>query len=247
MEVLANLGINPGFLVMFTIYFLVVAGVMTIWVYNPIIKGLENRKRRIAQGLEDARVAAEARANAESEARKIIAEAQAEANRRVAEATARAEKAAADVKAAAEAEARRILEAAHEEVIAERNQMLADLRPQVAALALAAAQRLIGDALDEKRQRALIDEFFSGVKSGKVVVVEDASFNGASAEVISALPLTEAEKVTVTADIAGRLGSNQVHFKVDPSILGGLVVRVGDKVIDGSVAGKLEGLRVSLK
>jgi F0F1-type ATP synthase delta subunit len=38
-----------------------------------------------------------------------------------------------------------------------------------------------------------------------------------------------------------------VVFKVDPGILGGLVVRVGDKIVDGSVAGKLEGLRVSLK
>ena len=45
---------------------------------------------------------------------------------------------------------------------------------QIAALAMAAAQRLIGEALDEKRQRALIDEFFSGVKAGKVVVLEDA-------------------------------------------------------------------------
>jgi F-type H+-transporting ATPase subunit b len=247
MEALTNLGINPGFLLMFTIYFLVVVGVMTIWVYNPIVNGLENRKKKIAQGLEDARVAAEARANAESEARKIIAEAQAEANKRVAEATARAEKSAADVKAAAEAEARRIVEGAREGLTAERNQMLADLRPQVAALSLAAANRLIGQALDEKRQRALIDEFFSGVKSGKVVVVEDAAMSGASAEVTSALPLTEAEKTTVTADITGKLGGGDVHFKVDPAILGGLVVRVGDKVIDGSVAGKLEGLRQAVK
>ncbi len=247
MEALAKLGINPGFLLMFTIYFLVVVGVMTIWVYNPIINGLENRKKKIAQGLEDARVAAEARANAESEARKIIAEAQAEANKRVAEATARAEKAAADVKAAAEAEARRIVEAARESLLAERNQMLADLRPQMAALAIAAANRVIADTLDEKRQRALIDEFFSGIKSGKVVVVEDNSLDGGSAEVISALPLTDDEKVVVERDISSKLGGGEVHFRVDPGILGGLIVRVGDKIVDGSVAGRLEGLRASLR
>jgi F0F1-type ATP synthase delta subunit len=34
-----------------------------------------------------------------------------------------------------------------------------------------------------------------------------------------------------------------VTFRVDPNILGGLVVRVGDKVLDGSIAGQLEGLR----
>jgi F-type H+-transporting ATPase subunit b len=39
----------------------------------------------------------------------------------------------------------------------------------------------------------------------------------------------------------------EVSFKVDPSILGGLVIKVGDKVLDGSVAGKLDGLRQTLK
>jgi F0F1-type ATP synthase delta subunit len=34
---------------------------------------------------------------------------------------------------------------------------------------------------------------------------------------------------------------------VNPAILGGVVIKVGDKVLDGSVAGKLEGLRQTLK
>jgi F-type H+-transporting ATPase subunit b len=42
-------------------------------------------------------------------------------------------------------------------------------------------------------------------------------------------------------------GAKEVTFRVDPSILGGLVIKVGDKVMDGSVAGKLEGLRQNLK
>ena len=61
----------------------------------------------------------------------------------------------------------------------ERERILGDLRSQVASLAMAATQKLIGEALDEKRQRSLIDQFFSGVKSGKVVVLEDADLQGA--------------------------------------------------------------------
>jgi F0F1-type ATP synthase delta subunit len=38
-----------------------------------------------------------------------------------------------------------------------------------------------------------------------------------------------------------------VNFHVDPSILGGLVIRVGDKVMDASVAGRLDGLRQNLR
>jgi F-type H+-transporting ATPase subunit b len=248
MEALANLGINPGFLLVFALYFGLVAFVMTRWVYTPVVKFLEARKQKIAQGLEDARVAAAARANAEAEAKKVLADAQAEANRRVAEATERAEKAAADVRAAAEAERKRIVDSAREEIEAERNRLLGDLRGQVAALSIAAANKVIGGALDEQRQRALINEFFSGVRAGKVTIVEGEALSGASAEVTSALPLTDQERETVKRDITGQMGgSASVSFKVDPGILGGLIVRVGDKIIDGSVAGKLEGLRQAIR
>lgn len=236
------LGINLGFLTVFAISFIVVMSVLTIWVYNPVINILEQRKTKIAQGLEDAKVAAEARANAEKEASKVIAEAQQEANKRVAEASARAEKQAADIRAAAEAERKRILEAAQDDAKLERERVLADLRGQIAAMAIAAANKVVGETLDEQRQRALIAEFFSGVKAGKVVVA-DVSAAGASAEVTSALPLTADEQAAIKAD----LNAANITFKVDPSIVGGLIIRTGDKIVDASVAGKMEGLRQALK
>ncbi len=128
----------------------------------------------------------------------------------------------------------------------ERNRILGDLRGQVVALSIAAAQKLVGEALDEKRQHALIDEFFSGLRSKKVVVLENADFKGESAEVTSALPLSDGEKATVKEDILTKIGAQAVTFRVDPSILGGLVIKVGDKVLDGSVSGQLENLHQSL-
>jgi F-type H+-transporting ATPase subunit b len=106
---------------------------------------------------------------------------------------------------------------------------LSDLRGQVAALAMAVAQKLIGESLDEKRQHALINEFFSGVRAGEVVVLEDMTgMSGASADVTSALPLSSEEKEVVRRDILSKIGDQaSVTFRVDPSILGGLVVRVG--------------------
>jgi F-type H+-transporting ATPase subunit b len=236
------LGINLGFLIVQIIAFIIVFLTLNAWVYKPMLNMMETRKQKIAQGLEDARVAAEARANAEKEAAKIIADAQAEASKVVREATERAESAGKDVKAAAEAEAAKARDAALAEAELERNRILGDLRGQVAALAIAAANKLVGEALDEKKQRALIDEFFSGVKAGKVVVVE-GGLSGDAAEVTSALPLTKDEEEAVKKSISAK----EFSFKVDPSILGGLVVKVGDKVLDGSVAGKLEGLRQVMK
>jgi len=236
------LGINPGFLLIQIVNLIIAYVVISKWIIGPIMGLLDKRRQTVAQGLEDARIAAEARANAEKDAAKITAEAQAEAAKLVREATERAASAGKEVKAAAEAEAAKAHAAKLAEVESERNRILGDLRGQVAALAMAAANKLVGDALDEKKQRALIDEFFSGVKAGKVVVV-DGDFKGDSAEVTSALPLTSAEQDAVKKNF----GAKDVAFKVNPAILGGLVVKIGDKVLDGSVAGKLEGLRQTLK
>ena len=242
-----KLGVNLGFFLVQLFNFAILAIILKVWALDPIVKMLNERKHKIAQGLEDARIAADARANAEKEAQKIMAAAQAEAAKVVSEASGRAEKAAKDITAAADEERKRIVQSASDEAALERNKILADLRGQVAALSIAAANRIIGEALDEKRQHALIEEFFSGVKAGKVVVMEGESVSGASAEVTSALPLTAAEQETVKKDIAAKLGASaSIAFKVDPNILGGLVVRAGDKILDGSVAGKLEGLRASL-
>jgi F-type H+-transporting ATPase subunit b len=245
---LEALGINGGYFLVQLVNFLIIVVVVNTWVVNPVVGLLERRREAIAQGLEDARVAAEARANAEKEAEKVLAEAQVKANEVVRDATTRAETAAKDLTAAAEADANRIRETARADADQEKVRVLGDLRGQVAALAMAAAQRLVGDALDESRQRTLIEEFFSGVRAGKVTLLQDASVSGSSAVVTSALPLTEPEQAAVKRDILSRLGEGAiVEFKVDPSILGGLVVRVGDKVLDGSVSGKLSAMAEQLR
>jgi len=163
-------------------------------------------------------------------------------------ATERAEQAAAEVKAQAEHEAEEVRKGALAEGEKLKEQALGELRGQVAALAIAAAQKIIGEALDDRRQRALIQEFFSGVTKGKVVVLEGQALKGESAEVTSALPLTPEEQAIVKKEIVDKLGAEiEPSYRVDPSILGGLVVRVGDRVIDGSVAARLTTLGQNLQ
>jgi F-type H+-transporting ATPase subunit b len=245
---LAQLGLNLGYLIVQIICFFIIFVTVRAWIVKPLMGMLEKRRKKLEQGLEDARIAAEARANAEQDAAQIIIEAQNKAARIVNEATERADSTMEDVKAGAEKEIAREREAVMVEVEQERNRILADLRGQVAALSIAAAQRLIGEQMDAKRQHVLLDEFFSGVKSGKVVVLEGAELSGTLAEVTSALPLSKEEREAVKTNVLDKMGAKtNVEFRVDPQILGGLVVRVGDKVLDGSVAGQLEGLRKSLK
>ena len=241
------LGINLGLLILQIVAFVIVFLTLQAWVYRPMLEIMETRKKKIAQGMEDARVAGEARARAEKEASKILAEAHAQAAHVVNDATERAEKAALQIRADSEKIVEKERQAALANIALEREQILGEIRGEVAALALAATQRLLGEALDEKRQHALIDEFFSGVKAGKIILLNDADVKGISAEVISALPLSGPEREAVKNDIGSKVGAQDVSFRVDSSILGGLVIRVGDRVLDGSVAGQLESLRRSFK
>jgi F-type H+-transporting ATPase subunit delta len=61
------------------------------------------------------------------------------------------------------------------------------------------------------------------------------------ARVTAAVPLTEAQEQRLT-EVLGRIYGRSIGLQVtvDPSVLGGLVVRVGDEVIDGSIAHRLE-------
>ncbi len=242
-----QLGLNLGYLFVQIFNFAIIFVILRAWVYKPILGLLERRRTAIAEGLEDARIAAEARQNAEEEAQQVLAEAQANSSKIIREANERAEAQGREIVAEAEAEAAKKREEALAEVDSERERILGELRGQVGALAIAAAQKLISASLDEQRQRALIDQFFSGVESGEVVVLEGVEVVGASAEVTSALPLTAEEKDAVKQDVLSKVGDQAtITFRVDPAILGGLIIRVGDKVLDGSVSGQLESMRQSL-
>ena len=151
------LGLNLGYVLVQIFNFLIIFIVLRAWVYKPILGLLERRREAIAKGLEDARIAAEARENAEKDAEKLLSEARTKATAEAREITQRAEQQAKEIRAAAEVTASKAREEALAEVEAERARILSDLRGQVAALSVAAAQKLIGEALDAKKQKTLID------------------------------------------------------------------------------------------
>ena len=68
------------------------------------------------------------------------------------------------------------------------------------------------------------------------------------AELISARPLDDDQVEAVKANLKSRLGRDvTVDLSVDPAILGGLVVKVGSQMIDGSIRTKLNNLTQAMK
>jgi F-type H+-transporting ATPase subunit delta len=72
----------------------------------------------------------------------------------------------------------------------------------------------------------------------------DARMGFAEAEITSSRELSDAEKRALEAQVAKVTGKKvRSHFALDPSLLGGAVVRVGSTIYDGSVKGQLERIK----
>ncbi len=141
-----------------SITFLVFVWFCMKYIWPPLMRALEERRRNIADGL----AAAERGRHEQELAAKRAAEVIHEAREQAAEIVARAERRAAEIveeaKAEARAEGERILAAARGEIEQELNRAREELRRQVAALAVAGAERILEREVDERAHAKLLDE-----------------------------------------------------------------------------------------
>lgn len=152
------LGLNLPQLIAQIVNFFILLFILRLLLYKPILRMLDERRQRIAEGLNAAEIAraeaAQSQANMQAqleEARKesqgVIANAQEIANRIQAEAREQANR---DREAA--------LERARTEIQLERDRALAELRGEFADITVLAAERVIGQSLDKQAHQRIIDE-----------------------------------------------------------------------------------------
>ena len=144
--------------------FVIFLVLMWQFAFKPIASMLAERKQRIEQGLRDAEQASKDRASAEQERLAALTEARREAN----DILARAQKVAQETRdadiAATREELERMRVRASDEITAEKSRALAELRSEVADLALQAAGRVVGESMNDQRQRRLVEEFLADPK-----------------------------------------------------------------------------------
>lgn len=157
------LGISPFGLVAYILNFIILVVLLRMFLYKPVSGMLAQRQLRISEGLAAADKAAQQAARQRVEFEKELAKAressQAEA-RKAAEAT---EKMRQEILIAAQKEADEIRARARTEAEQEKQQVMADLQKQAAELAMQISRKVVGQAVDEKAQRRLVDQFLANL------------------------------------------------------------------------------------
>jgi len=134
----------------------------------------------------------------------------------------------------------------------ELNQLLGDPRiapAQLAGLLVSlsaendpALAQFVAMLIENKRVSALplVQEQFEALRNRREGIVD--------AQIDSALPVNDAQLAELVSGLEARF-KRKIRPKVcvDPELIGGVLVRVGDEVIDGSVRGKLAGMAAALK
>jgi len=141
--------------------FVVFLVLMWTFAFKPVSKMLSDRRERVEQGVRDADQAKRDRESAETERLAALTEARREAN----DILARAQKVAQETRdadiAATREELERMRVRASDEIAAEKQRALAELRGEVADLALQAAGRVVRETMTDQRQRRLVEEFLA--------------------------------------------------------------------------------------
>jgi F-type H+-transporting ATPase subunit b len=146
-----------GTLVAQLLIFLAMLGVLYRFAWGPLLRILNQRRERIAQGVEATERAMRELEAAEKERQAKLEEARREAQTMLDRIAKQAEDLRKELEAKAREQAEALIARARAEIQQERAKAVEDLREQVADLAVMAAGRIIGESLDAKKHRELIE------------------------------------------------------------------------------------------
>jgi F-type H+-transporting ATPase subunit b len=159
--------LNPGLTLWTAITFLVLLVVLSKFAWGPIVKMLNERERTIRDAIEAAK---KERAEAErmlGEQKDALLKAQREAAEIARRNQQEVEALRQELTARARKEADELIATARQQVAEEVTKARADLKAQVADLAIEAAGRLVQANLDDKAQRQLVEEYIAQLPANR--------------------------------------------------------------------------------
>jgi len=149
--------INLTLIVQMLVFALLVFGTMK-WIWPPILNAMEERARKIAQGLAAAEKGEQELSEARDKADAIIREARERASHIIDQAQHAARDLVEQAKGAASSEGARILAAAQQQIGLDATRAREALRREVAGIAVGAASKLLGREIDARTHADLLDQ-----------------------------------------------------------------------------------------
>ena len=157
-ELIERFGVTKELFISQCIAFLVVAFALKKFAYGPVLKVLEDRKQRIAEGIENAdKIKAELASTQEAKDQ-ILSDANAKAQELIDEARSAAEKVGEAKAQEAVKQAEEIIRKAREATAADRDTMMAELKAEIGRLVVDTTAKVSGKVLTSEDQQRLIDE-----------------------------------------------------------------------------------------
>lgn len=151
------LTVDPYWVLVSLVQFLILYWLLRRFLWGPVTHALDERARKIREGLDLAESAKQERERMKQEVERLLAQARREAGEISERTRAAAEAAAADIRAQAKAEADRLRDKGRQDAQALHDQALAQLRSEVASMAVLAASRILGREVSPEQHRALIE------------------------------------------------------------------------------------------
>ncbi|GAW93833.1 F0F1 ATP synthase subunit B [Calderihabitans maritimus] len=155
--------INVSELIWAIINFLILLAVLYKFLYGPLLKTLDNRRKEIEGNLERAEELKKQGEELLAQYNEKLESAKQEAQEIINRATKTGESMKEEMIANAKEEAAKILEKARQEIEAEKTKALAEIRDEMATLAVLAAGKVIGKTLDPKDHERLVKQFVAEV------------------------------------------------------------------------------------
>jgi F-type H+-transporting ATPase subunit b len=147
------------------IAFIVMIAILARWVYPRVMAAAEARQRQVAEQLTAAERSREDAEQRLKDAEASLREARAQSTQIIEGANRLGEQLRTDARGKAGEDAQRIVENARRDIEAERQKALESVRGQVADLVIAATEKVVGESLDDGRQRQLVERAISEVTS----------------------------------------------------------------------------------
>lgn len=159
------MNLNATLIVQLIVFF-ILAWVTMKFIWPPLIAALEERQRKIAEGLASAEKGEKSLAEAKAAGTEILKEARVQASKIVEQANRRSNELVEEARGTAIAEGQRLVADARQEVSLESSRAREQLRREAAALAVAGASKLLGREIDAKAHADLLDQLATEIERG---------------------------------------------------------------------------------